>query len=264
LSERRLGEFLATKTRSDFTISTKVGRMLASNPAGVGQPDDEDFVVPAEWIRVWDFSSTGVHRTLEGSLERLGLDCVDVAYLHDPERWDLPAALGAGLPALADLRAAGLATAIGVASMSVDALQAAAVSGAVDVLMAAGRFTLADQSAAAEVLPACEERGIRVVAAAVFNGGLLASSPDESSTFDYGAVPREVLERARKIEAVCMTYGVSLRAAALRYPFRHPAVISVVVGGRTPEQIHANCEEAGRSIPTELWEHLRDDGLVAP
>jgi D-threo-aldose 1-dehydrogenase len=263
LSERRLGEFLATKPRGDFTVTTKVGRMLAPNPAGAGQLDDEDFVVPAEWKRAWDFTSTGVRRTLEGSLERLGLDSVDVAYLHDPERWDTSAALAEGIPALADLRAAGLTTAIGVASMSVDALQAAAVSGAVDLLMAAGRFTLADQSAATEVLPACEEHGIRVVAAAVFNGGLLATSPDQLSPFDYAPVPSEVLERARKIEAVCTTYGVPLRAAALQFPFRHPSVISVVVGGRSPEQIRSNTDEAGRSIPAELWVHLRTDGLVA-
>ncbi len=129
--------------------------------------------------------------------------------------------------------------------------------------MAAGRFTLADQSAATEVLPACEERGIRVVAAAVFNGGLLATSPDHSSTFDYAAVPSEVLERARKIQAVCTTYGVPLRAAALQYPFRHQD--GRLRGGRrrSPEQIRSNTDAAGRSIPAELWVHLRADGLVA-
>lgn len=146
--------------------------------------------------------------------------------------------------------------------MRVDALKAAAISGAVDVLMAAGRFTLADQSAATSVFPACEQAGVRVVAAAVFNGGLLATSPDDSSTFDYAAVPPEVLERARKIEAVCTTYGVPLRAAALQFPLRHHAVISVVVGGLDPEQIRCNTEDAARTIPAELWAHLRADGLV--
>jgi D-threo-aldose 1-dehydrogenase len=263
LSERRLGEFLATKPRSEFIVSTKVGRLLAPNPAGAGQLDDEDFVVPAEWKRVWDFTSSGVRRSLAGSLERLGLDSVDVVYLHDPERWNLPAALDEGLPALSGLRSAGLVTAIGVASMSTDALLAAADSGSVDLLMAAGRFTLADQSAATEVLPACERHGVRVVSAAIFNGDLLATSPDESSTFDYATVPGEVLDRARKIEAVCASYGVPLRAAALQYPFRHGVVSAVMVGGQHPDQIRSNTEDVALPIPAELWAHLQTDGLVA-
>lgn len=261
-SERRLGEFLATKPRPEFVVSTKVGRLLTPNPKGADRLDDEGFMVPANWKRVWDFTASGVRRSLEGSLDRLRLDSVDVVYLHDPERWDLHAALDQGLAALRDLRSEGLATAIGVGSMSTDALLAAAESGVVDVLMAAGRITLADQSASTEVLPACERRGIGVVSAAVFNGGLLATSPDETSMFDYATVCGDMLERARKIEAVCTTYGVPLRVAALQYPFRSGVVRAVVVGGTSAEHILRNAEDLESPVPAELWTHLRAAGLV--
>ena len=148
LSERRLGAFLATKPRHEFTVSTKVGRLLRPDPAGAGRMDDEnDFVVPADLTRVWDFTADGVRRSLEESLERLGLDSVDIVYAHDPERFDLRRGLDDGLPALAKLRAEGLAEAVGVGSMSTEALRLSAASGVLDLLMVAGRFTLADQSA---------------------------------------------------------------------------------------------------------------------
>jgi D-threo-aldose 1-dehydrogenase len=262
LSERRLGAFLAAKPRGEYVVSTKVGRLLEPNPDGADRLDDEGFVVPAETRRVWDFTEAGIRRSLEESLIRLGIGAVDVVYLHDPERWDLHTALELGLPALTRLRDDGLVSAIGVASMSTDALLAGARSAVVDLVMAAGRYTLADQDAAAAVLPACRENGVGVVAAAVFNGGLLAATPTEQSTFDYRAVPDHVLARARRIEAVCRAHGVALAAAALQFPLLDGVVRSVVAGGVTPEQVRENLVHMSAPIPAALWEQLVVEGLV--
>jgi D-threo-aldose 1-dehydrogenase len=262
LSERRLGRFLAGQPRDQFVVSTKVGRLLQPNPAGGNHLDDEDFVVPATYRRVWDFSAAGVRRSMEESLRRLGLDRVDVLYLHDPERWDLQRGLADGLPALVRLRDEGLTSAIGIGSMQTAALIAAARTGDADLLMVAGRYTLADQSGAAELLDACRDNKVGIVAAAVFNGGLLAGPVTGASTFDYGPAPAAVLARARRIEAVCAEFDVPLRAVALQYPLREPLVRSVVVGGTSPDQVRGNASDMARDIPPQLWERLRAEGLV--
>jgi len=262
LSERRLGAFLATKPRAEYVVSTKVGRLLEPNSDGADRLDDEGFAVPAVTRRVWDFTEAGIRRSLEESLVRLGIGTVDVVYLHDPERWDLHTALELGLPALCRLRDDGLVSAIGVASMSTDALLAGARSAVVDLVMAAGRYTLADQDAAVAVLPACRENGVGVVAAAVFNGGLLAATPTEQSTFDYSAVPDDILARARRIDAICTAHGVPLAAAALQFPLQGGAVRSVVAGGVTPAQVRANLAHMSAPIPVALWEQLAAEGLV--
>ena len=264
LSERRLGAFLATKPRSQYLLSTKVGRLLRPNPDGVGRLDDEhDFAVPASLKRVWDVSADGVRRSLEESLERLGLAEVDIVYLHDPERFDLRRGLNEGLPALAGLRGEGVVKAVGVGSMDNQALAAAAASGMVDMLMVAGRFTLADQSAAQEVLPACRDNGVGVVAAAVFNSGLLASDlPSADARFDYAPVPPELLARIHRVVAACRDYDVALPVAALQYPLQEPTVHSVVAGAERPEQVEQNAAGVAATVPAELWDRLRAEGLV--
>jgi len=265
LSERRLGVFLAGKPREEFVLSTKVGRLLRPDPDGAGRLDTaNDFVVPADLKRVWDFSADGIRRSLEESLERMGLDRVDVVYLHDPERFDLRRGIDEGLPAVARLRDEGLVSAVGVGSMVTDTLLAAARSGLVDLLMVAGRLTLVDQSVAAEVLPACRDHGVGVVAAAVFNSGLLAEDvPSTDARFDYAPVPPEVLDRTVQIAEVCKDLDVPLPVAALQFPLQDPLVRSVVVGGATPEQVRQNAERVRVDVPAELWTRLRDEGLVA-
>ena len=262
LAERRLGRFLAGQPRDQYVLSTKVGRLLEPNPSGAGHHDDEGFVVPATHRRIWDFSAAGVRRSLEESLGRLGLDRVDVLYLHDPERWDLQRGLADGLPALVGLRDEGLTTAIGIGSMQTAALIAAAGTGIVDLLMVAGRYTLADQSGAADLLDACRDNKVGIVAAAVFNGGLLAGPVTGASTFDYEPAPAAVLARARRIEAVCADFDVPLRAVALQYPLRERLVRSVVVGGTSPDQVRQNAVDMARDIPSQMWERLRAEGLV--
>lgn len=264
LSERRLGAFLATKPRSEYVVSTKVGRLLRPNPAGAGRLDDaHDFMVPADLERLWDVTEDGVRRSLEESLDRLGLDSVDLLYLHDPERFDLQRGLDEGLPALAKLRDEGMVRAVGVGSMSTEALLGGARSGMVDLLMVAGRLTLADQTVTAEVLPACRENGVHLVCAAVFNSGLLAAAePSVDSRFDYAPVAPDLLARVRRIASVCRELGVTLPAAALHYPFQEPLVRSVVVGAAAPEHVRSNAGALSHAVPDGLWERLRDEGLV--
>jgi len=257
LSEHRLGDFLAGRPRGDFEVSTKVGRRLVAIDRVGHELDDEGFVVPAHARRVWDFSETGIRQTLEESLERLGLDHVDAVYLHDPERWNLALALEEGLPALHRLKEEGLARRVGVGSMDLAALTTVARTGLVDELMVAGRYTLIDQRAEEQLLPACAVAGIEVVAAAVFNGGLLAGSPHEESTFDYGVVPSDVLARTRQLEATCARAGVPLPAAALQFPLQHPVVTRVVFGAVDADQVGENMRLFHLEIPDRLWRQLR-------
>jgi D-threo-aldose 1-dehydrogenase len=264
LSERRLGDFLRTKPRDEYVISTKVGRLLRPNPDGVGTLDlANDFAVPADLKRVWDFSADGVRRSLDESLQRLGLDAVDVLFLHDPEEFDLVPALAEGIPALAELRAQGMVGAIGVGSKSTQALLAAARTGELDLLMVAGRYTLLEQPTAARVLPACREHGVGVVAAAVFNSGVLARPrPAAGDRYEYGTIPADLLEKAGRIADVCESFGVDLPTAALHFPLREPAVVSVVVGGARADQVRQNAQRMTADVPEALWPALEDNKLV--
>jgi D-threo-aldose 1-dehydrogenase len=264
LSERRLGAFLRTKPRDEFVLSTKVGRLLRPNPEGDGRLDTEnDFVVPATLRREWDPSAVGVRASLDESLERLGLERVDIVYLHDPERYDLARGLNEAIPALAELRDAGVVGAIGVGSMSTSALLASAKTGSIDLLMVAGRLTLADQEVIPEVLDACAEQSIGIVAAAVFNSGLLASdTPKVGARYDYGEVSASLLARVQAIAHVCREFGVALPAAALQYTLREPTVRSVIVGGSRAEQVRENASRIGQQIPDQFWDRLVTDGLI--
>ncbi len=254
LSERRLGSFLATKPRREFVVSTKVGRLLRPNAETAHLLDDANqFAVPASVRRVWDFSAGGVRASLEESLERLGLSEVDVLYLHDPDEHDLAADLSTGVLALAGLRDEGLVTAIGIGSKSTEALVAAVRTGALDLAMVAGRYTLLEQ--ADEVVAACDETGVGIVAAATFNSGLL-SKPRPGGRYEYGAVPPELLARAERIAEVCERHGVTLPEAALQFPLREPAVRSVVVGAATAEQVRENARRMEVEIPEALWHEL--------
>lgn len=264
LSERRLGAFLATKPREEFVVSTKVGRLLRPSPETADELDMAyQFAVPAAHRRVWDFTAAGVRRSLEESLARLGLDAVDVLYLHDPEEDDLEPALATGVPALVALREEGLVRAVGVGSKSTRALLAGVRTGGLDLLMVAGRLTLVEQPVLDEVLPECRASGVRVVAAAVFNSGLLSCArPGDRARYEYGEVPADVLELARRIEAVCALYDVDLPVAALQFPLREECVTSVVVGGATPQHVRENAQRARRHVPDDLWSRLAADGLV--
>jgi D-threo-aldose 1-dehydrogenase len=265
LSERRLGEMLRRRPRSEFVVSTKVGRLLVPDPAGASRRDDDIFEVPAHSRRVWDFSADGIRRSLEESLVRLGLDSVDALYLHDVERSgrDVAEVVDAGIAGMVRLREEGLVRAIGMGTADLGAVERAVRTDAIDLVMLPGRYTLLEAPAKDVVLPLCLERGVGIVNVAVFNSGLLATpEPSETSHYEYREVPPDKLQRSRELARACQEVGVELPTAALQFSARHPAVVSVVVGADTPEQIRENAERMRTPVPDELWARLERRGLL--
>lgn len=264
LSERRLGAFLQTKPRDEYVLSTKVGRLLRPNPDHDGGLDTaNDFHVPADLRRVWDFSEAGIRASIDESRERLGIERIDLVYLHDPERHELELALAEALPALEQLRDEGEVAAIGIGSMVSDALAASVRAADLDLVMVAGRYTLLEQPAAVDVLPACRETETGIVAASVFNSGLLASRvPRRDGRYEYGRLPDDLWDRLVRIAAVCDDHGVPLPAAAIQFPLQAAEVRSVVVGGSRPAQLQQNAEYAALDVPGALWENLAAEDLI--
>jgi D-threo-aldose 1-dehydrogenase len=261
LSERRLGTSLSARPRAEYVISTKVGRLLEPL-ATAGGRDPGGFDVPATHRRVWDFTRDGVRRSLEQSLDRLRVDRVDIVYVHDPDE-HYREVLDGAYPALEELRGEGVIGAIGAGMNQSAMLAEFARHTDMDVFMLAGRYTLLEQPALDDLLPLCVERGIGVVAAAVFNSGLLAKpDPSPGTRYNYSEVPEDLLRRARRIAAICEHHGTSLPAAALAFPRGHPAVVSVCVGARSAGQITRNLELASAPVPAELWAELQAEGLL--
>ena len=261
LSEHRLGAALAAHPRESFVLSSKVGRLLVDNENPHGT-DTEGFAVPDTLRRQWDFSRDGVLRSIEATLSRTGLDRLDVVYLHDPDDHWRQAATQA-MPALADLRDQGLIGAIGAGMNQSPMLARFLRETAADVVMLAGRYTLLDQSALDDVLPAAAELGKSVVAVGVFNSGLLSRDrPAPGSKYDYQDAPPELITRARRIAEVCEEHGTTLPAAAIAFPLTHPAVVNVTVGMRTAGQVTRNAQLYRQPVPPGLWTALRAEGLL--
>jgi D-threo-aldose 1-dehydrogenase len=261
LAEERLGRALRGVPRETYLLSTKVGRLLEPGAAA----DGEGFVGTPPRHRRWDFSRDGVLRSLEESLTRLGLDRIDMALVHDPDDPEhFAAARREALPALAELRDQGVIGGIGAGMNHVAPLAALVRDLDLDAILLAGRHTLLDHSAATGgLLDLCAARSTAVVIGGVFNSGLLAA-PEATATFDYAAAPPEVLDRARRMAEVCAAYGTTLPAAALRFPFGHPAVASVLVGCRSAAEVAANAASAETKVPAALWDELRAAGLLPP
>ncbi|WP_101383024.1 aldo/keto reductase [Kitasatospora sp. GP30] len=262
LSEHRLGEALRARPRDEYVLSTKVGRILEPAPQASGDDLANGFAVPACYRRRWDFSAAGVRHSIEESLNRLGLDRIDIAYLHDPDD-HADQALAEAYPELARLRAEGVLGAIGVGMNQPDLLARLIRETDVDVVLLAGRYSLLDQRGLAELLPLAAERGVGVVVGGVFNSGLLAD-PKPGATFDYTAAPAELLARALELKAVCERHGVPLRAAALRFPFGHPAVAGVLVGMRSAAEATDGAAMLLHPVPVALWGELKERGLIPP
>jgi D-threo-aldose 1-dehydrogenase len=259
LSERRLGRVLRERPRAEYTLSTKVGRLLAP---GAGSTDG--FAIPPTHHVVWDFSADGVRRSLQESLERLGLDRVDTVLIHDPDR-HYRQALEQAYPALHELRDQGVVRAIGAGMNQAAMLARFARETEMDVVLLAGRYTLLEQDALDDLLPACAERDVRVIAAGVFNSGLLARDrPAADATYNYAPAPRKLVARAHKLADVCERHAVSLPAAALAFPGRHPAVATVLVGARDPAEVARNAKLLAGGVPEALWDELKAEGLLRP
>lgn len=271
-AERRLGVGLAGRPRDAYVVSTKVGRLVRDVgviPPGadrdrqaLGDREDAYYADTGSRRIVFDYSADGVKRSIEESLERLGLSRVDIAYIHDPDdHWE--AAIGAAYPALDRLRSEGVVGAIGVGLKQSAMLARFAREGDFDAFLLAGRYTLLDQDALPDLLPLCAARGIAVLIGGVMNSGVLAD-PRPGATFDYGPASPEVIARARGLAAACERHGVPLRAAAMQFPLAHPAVTGLIAGVRTVEHLDEYPALLRRPIPTTLWDDLRAEGLIAP
>ncbi|MGK4579034.1 aldo/keto reductase [Kitasatospora sp. HPMI-4] len=260
LSERRLGAALRGRPRAEYTVATKVGRLLDPLPHPAGDDLANGFAVPATHRRLWDFTADGVRRSLEASLERLGLDRVDIVHLHDPDD-HFAEAVGQAYPALERLRAEGVVGAIGVGMNQAGMLARFVRDTDIDAVLLAGRYTLLDQGALAELLPEAARRGVSVIVGGVFNSGVLAA-PRPGATFDYAAAAPELVERALRMQAVCERYGVPLRAAAVRFALAPQAVAGVLVGARSAEEITDAARLLDLDIPDALWQQLVREGLL--
>ncbi|HET7097465.1 MAG TPA: aldo/keto reductase [Casimicrobiaceae bacterium] len=273
LSEHRIGAALRELPRNAYVLSTKVGRLLVPD---AGAPREQNsYVDVLPFVQRWDYSRDGTLRSIDDSLQRLGLARIDYVFIHDVARdahgEAQPArfreAMEGAVPALARLKAeraiAGFGLGVNEWQVCVDALAHADL----DVLLLAGRYTLLDQSALPELLPLCVARGTRVVLGGPFNSGILATGAQAADGrvvyYNYAPATAEILGRVRSIEAVCAAHRVSLKAAALQFPRAHPAIACVLAGARSEAELDENIALASAPIPDAFWRDLRAQRLVA-
>ncbi len=252
LSERRLGKFLSQFPRDTFTVSTKVGRLLVDTDDDV--EGEHSFFGGDRKRRVLDYSSEGMHRSLEESLSRMGLDRVDTLYVHDPEDEDLEIAIHSGYVGIQDLQSAGIVKHIGVGTTAVHPFERFVEETKIDVAMLAGRYTLLDETGLPG-LNECARRGVSVVVAGVYNSGLLAA-PRHGATYDYSEASNELVEKALNLKHRCDQAGIPLRAAAVQFTLRHRAITKVAFGCRSPEQVADNLAMLLYPIPETFWSEI--------
>jgi D-threo-aldose 1-dehydrogenase len=253
MSERRLGEALRGRPREEYVLSTKVGRLLAANPAPTGSDlGAGGFAVPDDLVRVLDYSADGVRRSLDASLLRLGLDRVDIVLVHDPDD-HADQAIGEALPALIELREQGVIGAVGLGMNQWQVPLRAVRETDLDVVMLAGRWTLADRSGA-PLLEACADRNVSVLAAGPFNSGLLARPwPADDAHSNYEPAPAGILENARVLALLSEQHGITLPQAALRFPLLHQAVACVVAGLGSPAHVRSAVDWLAGPAPETNW-----------
>ena len=264
-AEHAVGDVLRDEPRADWELSTKVGRLLRPDPAGGVAPDGR--LAPLPFRVAYDYSHDAILRSVEDSLQRLGLARIDILYVHDIGAYQHGAAAAAehmrvlrdsGYAALARLRAEGVVAAIGIGVNETAVLLEALSWGAWDAFLLAGRYTLLEQAPLDDLLPLCLTRGTSIVVGGPLNSGLLAGR----DSWNYAPAPPEVAARARAIGAVCARHGVPLPAAALQFPLAHPAVAAVIPGPRSAAEFTANLDLMRLEIPPALWAELKQDGLL--
>lgn len=274
-SEVRLGAGLSRYRRDEVVISTKVGYAL--EPRAPGQMPKSIFVDPLPFEPVFNYSRDAVLRSFEQSLRRLKTDRIDILLIHDP---DEGASLQPGLdpyakshfrevmeqayPALDELRSQKVVRAIGLGMNQWQMLCDFAVAGDFDCFLLAGRYTLLEQESLRKLLPLCQERDISIIIGGPYNSGILASGAVANATYNYAPATPEILERTRRIEAVCARRNVALQAAALQFPLGHPAVAAVIPGARSAAELRANVGFFEQEIPADFWAELKGLSLVEP
>ena len=264
LSELRMGAILRRQPRDEFCLSTKVGRLL--HPAAAVPDPDQGFHGALPFARTFDYSAGGTVRSIEDSLARLGLNRLDVVYIHDcSEDWHgsdwklrFREAMAGAAKVLSALRRRGEIQAWGLGVNLVEPALAALEQSDPDIFLVAGRYTLLDHTALARLFPACAAKGARVVVGGPYNSGLLAGG----TTFDYETAPPELAARARAIGALCARHGVDLKAAALQFCAAHRVVAAVIPGARTPAEVRENAAMMRAPIPPALWSDLRAARLL--
>ncbi len=270
LSETRVNRFLRGKPRGEYVISTKVGRLLSAVPPGQGDGAGKWIDVPSRRER-FDYSHDGVLRSLDDSLERLGLDRVDLVYVHDLDVFThgseaaklarLEAFMAGGYRALCRLRDEGVIAGFGAGVNEWEPCDWLLERGEFDVFLLAGRFTLLEQGAL-PFMDRAAARGVGVVIGGPYNSGILATGPRPGAHWNYAPAPEWVLDRAARLQAVCTGHGVRLIDAAFRFPLLHPATVSVIPGGQGQAEMASNLAAAGAEVPLALWQALAAEGLI--
>jgi D-threo-aldose 1-dehydrogenase len=271
LAETRLGAFLRERPRDEYLLSTKIGRILERCAPEARDGIGKFFDVPSRRI-VYDYSYDGVMRSFEASFERLGAERIDILLCHDIDIFThgTPEAsarrtrefLDGGVKALVDLRSQGVVGAIGLGVNEWQVSETVARNADVDLFLLAGRYTLLEQEALDSFMPLCVKQKMGVIIGGPFNSGILATGPVPGAWFNYAPAPAEVMDRVRRIEAVCRAHGVALRDAALQFPLMHPAVVSVIPGGITPAEVSGNAASMRAAIPHALWVDLIEQRLL--
>ena len=271
LSETRLNPLLRGKDRDSYVLSTKVGRLLKASTPDKRDGLDKWFDVPAR-KEVYDYTYDGVMRSVEFSLERLGVDRIDILFAHDidlanhgtQEALDAKLAelMDGGYGALVSLRDQGVIKAFGAGVNEWQPCQWMAERGDFDMFLLAGRYTLLEQEALESFLPLCEAQGTGVVIGGPYNSGILATGPKQGAHYNYEPAPQDVLARVGEIEKICTRHGIRLVDAAFQFPLRHPAVVSVVPGGQGLAEMNSNIEAESADIPEALWSDLKSAGLM--
>jgi D-threo-aldose 1-dehydrogenase len=270
LAETRINHFLRGKPRGDYVISTKVGRLLTAVPPGQGDGPDKWIDVPSRKER-FDYSHDGVLRSLEASLERLGLDRIDLVYVHDLDIFThgseaakqarLDEFMAGGYRALVRLRDEGVIAGFGAGVNEWEPCDWLMERGDCDLFLLAGRYTLLEQGAQG-FMDRAAARGVGVVIGGPYNSGILATGPRPGAHYNYAPAPQAVLDRAARLQAVCEGHGVRLVDAAFQFPLRHPATVSVIPGGQGLAEMHSNVQAATAVIPDALWQALAAEGLI--
>lgn len=265
-AERRFGRSVRAGHLPSVTLSTKVGRWLRWTPDRA--PATANGV--ARVMPWFDYSADGIRRSFDETVQRTGIDTFDIIYIHDlSSRWHgdslqqrMIEVAEHTIPVLRDLQERGHIRAIGIGTNDPASCRQFIDMAQLDVIMLAGCYTLLNQSGFSELLPACAERGIAVVSAAPFNSGILATGAQERATYFYSTAPAEIMERTRRIEAVCARYDVPLPAAALQFALGHPALVSVVAGMASTTEVEANIALMNHSVPGDFWRDLVSEGLL--
>jgi len=271
LAETRLNRFLRDKPRDDYVLSTKVGRLLEPCAPDERTGLDRFFGTPSR-REVFDYSYDGVMRSIAFSLERLGLDRIDILYVHDidlsnhgsVERRDahIDTLMAGGYRALSELRDQKVIKAFGAGVNDWQTCEVLAARGDFDLFLLAGQYSLLRQESLKTFLPMCEARGIGIVLGGVFNSGILATGAVEGAMFDYYPAPPEILERVWRIEVMVKRHGLKLADAALRFPMGHPAVACVMTGGAARREVEQAVTSLRADVPDALWCDLAAEKLI--